>query len=257
MIIIEDDIKYQIESILFACGRKISIDELSQLLGIRVKEVIKDKLLELQKEYLDKNSSLMIVDEGDEWKVTVKEKYLSLVRKINPHTELSKTIMETLAVVAWKQPTRQSDVIRIRTNKAYDHIAELERMGFLVKEKYGRSFLLKLTQKFYDYFDLKDAQAAREMFKGVSVPALEEIEQTKVDEFEDAAEDVKENTSDVDGKEEKTTEDTEEDVYQKEDREKEVADDEVKPNEAAFVEGYEKDEEKSMEGKKEETAKKE
>jgi len=225
VITIEDDIKYQIESILFACGRKISIDELSQLLGIRVKEVIKDKLHELQKEYRDKNSSLMIVDEGDEWKVTVKEKYLSLVRKINPHTELSKTIMETLAVVAWKQPTKQSDVIRIRTNKAYEHIAELERMGFLVKEKYGRSYLLKLTQKFYDYFDLKDANAAREMFKDISAPALEEIEQKKVDEFEDAAEDV----------------------YQKEDREKEVTDDEIKPNEAAFVEGYEKDEEKSME----------
>ncbi len=225
IIIADDDIKNQIESILFACGRKMSVDELSILLGIRVKEIVKDKLVALQKEYQGKNASLMIVDEGDEWKITTKEKYLPLVRKINPHTELSKTVMETLAVIAWKQPTRQSDVIKIRTNKAYEHIEELERMGFLVKEKYGRSYLLKLTQKFYDYFDLKDAQAARQMFQGISAPALEEMEQTKVDEFDS---ETSEEEKDIEGTVDK-----------------------IKSNENSALEAAEKDEEENTAENKE------
>jgi len=125
---------------------------------------------------------LMIFDEGELWRFTTKEAYLPLVRKINPNTELSKTMMETLAVIAWKQPILQSEVIHIRTNKAYEHISELEKMQFLVKEKYGRTYLLKLSQKFYDYFDLEGEQAARELFKQFKGKGEE---QKKVGEFEE------------------------------------------------------------------------
>ena len=70
-----------------------------------------------------------------------------------PDTEMTKSVMETLAVIAWKQPIIQADVIKIRTNKAYEHIKELVGMGFVTSEKFGRTKKLKLTQKFLDYFD--------------------------------------------------------------------------------------------------------
>lgn len=166
-----NDLKNQIEALLFASGRKMTLDELKIHLNVSSVQTIKDAVSELQKEYEQRESPVMLVQEGDSWKLTTREKYLSMVRKINPNTELTKTMMETLAVIAWKQPITQSEVIAIRTNKAYEHIAELEKMGFLVKEKYGRTYMLKLTQKFFDYFDLRDAQAARDMFKHIKEDA--------------------------------------------------------------------------------------
>lgn len=179
-----DEIAKQVESLLFASGRKMSIDELKVLVGTNSNQIMSDALKELQEYYKAKETALMVVDEGDCWKLTTREHYLPLVRKVNPNTELSKSIMETLAVIAWKQPIMQSEVINIRTNKAYEHITDLERMGFLVKEKYGRTFLLKLSQKFYDYFDLEGEKQARELFKKFKEQGTE---QKRVNEFEEIA----------------------------------------------------------------------
>ena len=264
-----NELKNQIEALLFACGRKMTLDELKLHLPAST-AAIKEATAELQKEYTDRESPVMIVQEGDSWKLTTREKYLSIVRKINPNTELTKTMMETLAVIAWKQPITQSEVIAIRTNKAYEHIGELEKMGFLIKEKYGRTFMLKLTQKFFDYFDLRDAQAAREMFAHVKES---EETQRKLEEARAAAdvgaadaqlpEVVSPEKSPEDlipEIEEKTQlnagelhqEAVEEGLEEQEldsavDRNELVDDDEVAPQEASFVQGYEKDAAKTQE----------
>jgi segregation and condensation protein B len=159
------DLKKKVESILFAAGRAILLKELQSLLHINEPGLIKETIRELKEDYESKDSPLMILSEDEGWKLTVREGFLPLVRKINPHTELSKTIIETLAVIAWKQPALQSDVVKIRTNKAYDHIAELNRLGFIIKERHGRSFLVRVTQKFLDYFDLPDDKSIKEAFK--------------------------------------------------------------------------------------------
>lgn len=53
----------------------------------------------------------------------------------------------------------------MRGVNAYEHVSELETRGFIMRQKSGRSFLLKPTQKFYDYFDLKGAEGAKALFK--------------------------------------------------------------------------------------------
>jgi hypothetical protein len=59
-----------------------------------------------------------------------------------------------LAIIAWKSPVVQSEIVRIRSTKAYDHIEELLTKGFIMREKSGRSYLIKLTPKFFEYFDI-------------------------------------------------------------------------------------------------------
>lgn len=264
-----NELKNQIEALLFACGRKMTLDELKLHLPAS-SAAIKEATAELQKEYTDRESPVMIVQEGDSWKLTTREKYLSLVRKINPNTELTKTMMETLAVIAWKQPITQSEVIAIRTNKAYEHITELEKMGFLVKEKYGRTFMLKLTQKFFDYFDLRDAQAAREMFSHIkeseetqrkleearatadagaadaNLPEVVSPEKSPEDLVPEIEEQAQPNAGEL------HQESVEEGVEEQEldsavDRNEMVDADEIKPEESSFVAGYEKDAEKMQE----------
>ncbi len=172
MVVDEGELKKKLEAILFAAGRKVEVEEIARLLKLKDLELIKVAIEALKHEYDDKNSPLLLTPEGTGWKLTVREKYLALVREISPHTELAKALLETLAVVAWKQPVLQSDVIKIRSTAAYEHIASLLELGFIHREKKGRSYMLKVTGKFFDYFDLPDDQKAiNEVFKDVTSAA--------------------------------------------------------------------------------------
>ncbi|MFT4303332.1 MAG: SMC-Scp complex subunit ScpB [Candidatus Woesearchaeota archaeon] len=151
----DEELKKKIEAILFSIGRKIHIDELLKMIKEKDKAKVIAGLIELKQKYNnDDNNSLMILQDGDFWKLTIKDQYIDVAKEIGVETELTKTVMETLAVIAYKYPILQSDVIKIRTNKAYDHLSELETLGYIQRERYGRTKQIKLTQKFFDYFDL-------------------------------------------------------------------------------------------------------
>lgn len=175
-----DELKKQVESILFSVGRKIETSELAKLVKIPEDRVI-PLLQELKGEYDSRNSSLMIVQDGTAWKLTVREAFLSTVRKIVTQTELPKSVMETLAVIAYKAPVLQSNIIKVRTNKAYDHLALLEQDGFLTRVKHGRTKMIRLAQKFFDYFDIPEDQLKQ---KFSNVLALEKAIQEKEGEIE-------------------------------------------------------------------------
>lgn len=167
--------KNEVEALLFSAGKNMTVDAIANLVGTDKREVVKD-LQELQQEYNARDSALMIVDEGDLWKIHVREKYLPLVQKIVADTELPKTVLETLAVIAYKSPVLQSDVINIRTSTAYEHIGLLIDMGFVTREKSGRSFLLRVTDKFFDYFDIAGDKTMQEIFKNVKKRAPPKVE---------------------------------------------------------------------------------
>ena len=146
--------KNKIEALLFSSGRKIRLEELSQLTGIKDLNAIRNALVQLKKEYEEKNTALKLIEEPDGYKMNVRDEHLPLINKIVTKTELSKTLTETLAVIAWKYPCLQAEIIKIRTNKAYDHLKELETMGFISREPSGRTKKIKLTEHFFEYFDL-------------------------------------------------------------------------------------------------------
>lgn len=155
----------KIEALLFAAGHKMGIKEIAKLCGTRDQAKIKEALVALQQEYASKDSALKIVDEGESWKLSVKDVHIPLVRQIVTETEISRSMMETLAVIAWKNPALQADVIRIRTNKAYDHLDHLEEVGYIARTKCGRTRKIALTEKFFSYFDLPNQQEAQAEFK--------------------------------------------------------------------------------------------
>ena len=178
-----EELKKKIESILFASGKKIEISEIAKLCRMSHNLELVEKLLkDLQKKYDEDESSLMLVQEATAWKLTVREKYVSVVQKIVTSSELSKSITETLAVIAYKSPVLQSDIIKIRTNKAYDHLKELENAGYITREKKGRTKLIKLSPKFFEYFDVPP-EKLKEKFRTV-----EELEKAVELKEEEAAE---------------------------------------------------------------------
>jgi segregation and condensation protein B len=159
-----DELAKKVEAVLFAIGRFITLEELSKILR-KEPEKLKAALTELKVEYENRDSSLLVITEAEMWKITTREEYSNIVRKIVSETELTKSQLETLAVIAFKYPIKQADLIRIRTNKAYDHLMDLEKAGFITRQRFGRSKLIRLTEKFFEYFDLPQDKL-KERFKG-------------------------------------------------------------------------------------------
>lgn len=170
------DMQQQLEALLFSSGKAMEIAQLAELVDANEKKV-KKALQALQKSYAERETALKLFDEGTSWKLLVKDTFIPLVRRVVADTELGKPTLETLAVIAYNQPNvLQSKVVELRGGNAYEHIKELVKLGFITKEKSGRSFAIRLTEKFYEYFDVEGADSIKKVFKNVNVPLPKEAQ---------------------------------------------------------------------------------
>jgi segregation and condensation protein B len=158
-------LKHKIESLLFSAARKISIDEIKKITRSEEEDILKCLHI-YKKELEERGSSIKLNNEGRYWQLYVEEKYIPIIKKVVSKTEMPKSIIETLAVTAYKAPVLQSEIIKIRTNKAYNDLNWLEKQSFITREKKGRSKLIRLTPKFYDYFNLDPLQS-KEFFDSI------------------------------------------------------------------------------------------
>ncbi|HLD00629.1 MAG TPA: SMC-Scp complex subunit ScpB [Candidatus Nanoarchaeia archaeon] len=165
----------KVEAILFAVGKEITLERISSLSSLDVKAV-ETILNQLKQDYDQKDNSLHLVEKESGWKLTVKDQFIPLVSSIVSSTEFEKPLMETLAIIAWKYPVVQSEVVKLRSPAAYDHMRRLMEMGFIAKEKSGRTYKLKLTSKFFNYFDLPSEEAKQAFLKQVPSEMLKEAE---------------------------------------------------------------------------------
>ncbi|MBU0466566.1 MAG: SMC-Scp complex subunit ScpB [Nanoarchaeota archaeon] len=146
----------KIEAALFLAGRFMTIPELITLTDVNP-ILLKKMLSDLQDKY--KDSGINIIQQENSWKMDVSEDHISMVNKLaTGSSEFTKAEQETLAIIAYKQPIKQSVIIKIRGNKAYDHIKQFVEMNLLNKKKTGHTAELTLTERFYDYFSLNRDQ---------------------------------------------------------------------------------------------------
>jgi len=153
----DENIKAKIEAILFCLPQGISSRALAQKLNLGSVGRVKAAINELKEEYEKRGAGLVIVEENGLWKFKVPDDYLDLIKDA-AEPELETAVLETLAYIAYRRGSRQCDVVRVRSNKAYTHIKELIEKGFLTAEKSGLSKFLRPTKKFYEYFKLKPGQ---------------------------------------------------------------------------------------------------
>ena len=93
----------------------------------------------------------------------VKQEYRDMVNRLATGTaEFSKAEQETLAIIAYKQPVKQSIIVKIRGNKAYEHIKHFIEIGLVRGKKIGHTKELALSEDFYDYFNLQKKKDDKE-----------------------------------------------------------------------------------------------
>jgi len=110
-----------------------------------------------------KDSAIEIVEREGKWKMDVSQEYFGMVNRLaGGSSEFSKAEQESLAIIAYKQPMKQSVLIKIRGNKAYDHVKKFTEMGLVNKKKTGHTSELTLSEDFYDYFQIERGKKIEE-----------------------------------------------------------------------------------------------
>lgn len=145
----------KIEAALFISARFISVKELVELTDINPL-MLKELLSKLNDKYASLDTAIEIIHKEDLWKMDLRHEYFDMINRLaTGNAEFSRAEQETLAIIAYKQPVKQSVIIKIRGNKAYDHIKNFLEMGLVRGKKAGHTVELSLTEGFFDYFHLE------------------------------------------------------------------------------------------------------
>ncbi len=141
-----------VEAALFIAGRFLSIAELVVITGtnpITLREI----LARLKEKYA--NGAIILIEKNGEYKMDVEQEHSWLVNRLaSGKAEFSKAEQETLAIIAHKQPITQATVVKVRSNKAYDHIKHLLQAGLIKAKKFKNTLQLELSESFHEYFRL-------------------------------------------------------------------------------------------------------
>ncbi|MHA1727399.1 MAG: SMC-Scp complex subunit ScpB [Promethearchaeota archaeon] len=142
-----------IEAAIFIAGQPISVEELGIKLDLKKKEV-EELVYELAMEYMDRSTSIEIVQIGNKFSMQIKAEYTERVKRFSSGGLIPEAIMRTLTIVALRQPIKKSLLIKLRGSGAYQHVKFLEERGFLDSYKKGRTSMLTTTEQFSDQFGL-------------------------------------------------------------------------------------------------------
>ncbi len=148
----------KVEAALFLSGRYMNLQELVSLTDVNPM-LLRRILSDLEDKY--KGSGIEIISKDNLWKMDVSQEYTWMINKLaTGSSEFSKAEQETLAIIAYKQPIKQSVLVKIRGNKAYDHIKRFVEMGLITKKRMGHTAELNLSDTFYEYFHVNKGEGS-------------------------------------------------------------------------------------------------
>ncbi len=169
-----DEVKRIVEALLFAVQEPISVRKISEIVeGTEAKE-IREVIQQLREEY-DTNDMVFQIEEiANGFQLLSRPEYhewISKIRKKSGESKLSQQALETLSIIAYKQPIIRADIEAIRGVQSGQMIRTLIEKG-LVKitgrdEVLGRPLLYGTTTKFLDHFGLKSIK---------DLPKVEDLE---------------------------------------------------------------------------------
>ncbi len=176
----KDEIKGIIESLLFVHQHPLTVDNIVKIVGNEVgKRVIKDLLTELLAEYREMGRGFHLVEVGGGYQFRTKADYapwIRSLRKVRP-TKLSKSALETLAIVAYRQPIVRAEIEHIRGVDSGWVLNSLLEKGLIKilgrKEVAGRPLVYGTSRRFLEVFGLRDL---------MGLPTLQELDALKGEE---------------------------------------------------------------------------
>ncbi|MBI4392494.1 MAG: SMC-Scp complex subunit ScpB [Euryarchaeota archaeon] len=141
-----------VEAALFSAGKPVLIDEISEKTGVP-KADVRHAIKALEKLYASSDSALEVSQAGDKWAMQLKAEYAPHATKLAP-MEIPVRTLKTLALIAYHQPVKQSDVVDMIGARCYEHIKELHDRGLVNWREHGQTKILSTTASFPEYFGI-------------------------------------------------------------------------------------------------------
>ena len=165
--------KLILEAILFAASEPISTEQFQSVLPDLNKRAIRKELDELRQDYQEMRRSFRLIEIANGYQICTRPQYAAWIEKFytrEVRVKLSPPALETLAIVAYKQPITRTDVATLRGVNSDSVLNSLVEKGLvrIAGRKDGRSLLFSTTDDFLEQFGLKDAS---------ELPSLEEIDE--------------------------------------------------------------------------------
>ena len=155
-------IKSIIESLLFVSGEPLNIKEISNSIDISVK-VLDNIIEEMKEEYEKEERGINIISINGNYQLATKpcnSEYIQKLLKKNKRQSLSQASLESLAIIAYKQPITRIDIDEIRGVKSESALLRLLEKGLIKEvgrlEIPGRPILYGTTEEFLRQFGLKE-----------------------------------------------------------------------------------------------------
>jgi len=160
-----EEIEKKVEALLFSSTKPLSIDEISKILDIE-KERVKIAIENLRKRY--ENSAIEITETPEGFEMRVRPEYRKEASKVALGYDLSKGMIRTLALIIYKNPIKQSEIVKIQGNKAYEYVEKLERKGLIKTKKIGKTKLVYLSENVEKYFGMSLKEIKEQIEKVIS-----------------------------------------------------------------------------------------
>ena len=151
-----------IEALIFASSEPVSCKMLSDIIGIQ-EHTVRQLLMELIEDRVRNKSGLQIIEIANGYQFVTHPEcapYVEKLQKVPRNVGLSQAAIETLAIVAYKQPITKAEIEALRGVGVESSLASLLEKSLVEeagrKDSPGRPILYKTTKIFLKYFGLND-----------------------------------------------------------------------------------------------------
>jgi segregation and condensation protein B len=175
-----EEIKSIIESVLFVADGPQPLQRFVEILDQVDKKILREVLNELQGEFESRNSGVRLVEVAGGYQLRTAKANADWVKKFlgGRPARMGKATLETLAIIAYRQPITKAEVEAIRGVDVDGVIATLSERNLVRavgrKDVPGRPFLYGTTAEFLQLFNLKDLS---------QLPTLKEMEELSLPEI--------------------------------------------------------------------------
>ena len=174
-----EHVKGVIEALLFVNEKPVVFQQIKEILDGVSADEIKAAVADLQQDYENRKSGIAIVEIAEGYQMLSNSAYASYIRsfyKTRHKEKLSKPALETLAIIAYKQPVTRNDIELIRgvnSDGVMVHLLSKELIKAVGrKDVAGRPYLYGTTKLFLEYFGLK---SLTDMPRLESIAALQPV----------------------------------------------------------------------------------
>jgi segregation and condensation protein B len=183
------EIRGAIMAVLFVAGEAVDVSVFRNMLGI-MPDTLEIVIQEMIEDMRSREEGVLVKRVGNKLQLATNEKYSSYIKEVfapEIKTSLSNSVIETLAVIAYKQPVTRSEIDEVRGVHSGYAVQALREKGLVhvigKKDVLGRPSLLATTDEFLRHFGLESLEQLPPIdFDNLdeAVHALEQDEQTEL-----------------------------------------------------------------------------